>query len=1099
MFLALCMVAGGMAFAQRTVTGSVIDAETGEPVIGAAVKVVGTTMGAATDVNGKFTIQNVPENSKLLNVSFIGMKTTEVRIKRNNLVALEPDVMQMNEVMVVAYGAQKKGTFTGSAAEIKAEDIAAHISSDVTSALAGTTPGVQLVTPSGDPTTSDTKIRIRGIGSMVASSEPLIILDGMPFDGALSAVNPSDVASMTVLKDAAASAIYGARGANGVILITTKKGKHGDAKISFDAKWGSNSRLMPRYDIIDDPAQYYEAAFRQMYNSQIYAGKTAAEAYTFANDNLYNANNGGLGYQVYTVPQGQNLIGTNLKMNPNATLGYSDGQYYYRPDDWYDETFRSSFRQEYNASVSGATEKLNYYVSAGYLKDGGITENSSFKRYSSRANLDYKVRSWLDLTASMSYVHTESEKPSYDDTEYMSSGNLFYVVSGMGAIYPLYVRNADGSIKVEDGRTVYDANQTNFKRPNTVGNAVRDNVYDRNTTYGDLFTGNWAVNVTPLKGLKLTAKLGVTTDNSRRNHLYSVFGSASGTDGAVSVRSNRESSYNNQYLANYVTDFNGQDRHHLDVLAGYEQYRTKFQYHYGYNSYLYSPTVGELGNANGTGDSKSLDSYTADYMTEGFLARAQYDFEERYVVSASFRRDASSRFAKGHRWGNFYSVGLGWMISKEKFMKSTEKWLDMLKLKVSYGEQGSDNFIGNPQTASDYNSDYYPYADIYSTTYNAETGEYSTVLTQKGNEELTWEKNRNFNVGIDFGLWKQRLSGTIEFFTRNTSDLLYYKPTPLSSGIVTGEYPINVGSIRNTGVELTINAVPIKTANFTWNVNLNLTHYKNKITKLDPDVAETGIKRSYYIYKEGGSLYESYMYKYAGVLSVEQAANAAATGLFTDAEAEKITALDAGKALYYMDVEDNDGNVTGQKLTTDFSKATQYDCGSTLPKLLGGFGTSFNFYGFDLSAQFQFQLGGKFYDGTYQSLMHTSSQSIGGAWHKDALHAWSLDNQGSDIPRLTTGYAESQSAIDRYMTSSNYLSINNVTLGYTLPKSVLATLGISNLRVYVSAENLCVLSARKGMDPRFALGVGNMVESSGAATNYYSAMRTITGGISVTF
>jgi len=1101
LMLVCCFAAVGMAFAQKTVTGQVIDSETGEPVIGAAVKVVGTTLGAATDLNGKFTIHNIPANAKLLNVSFLGMKTKEVGVNHSAHIALDPDTKLIDDVMVIAYGAQKKGTFTGSAAEIKAEDIAAHIASDVTSALSGTTAGVMVVSSSGDPASSDNKIRLRGIGSMSASSEPLIILDGMPFEADLALINPNDVASMTVLKDAAASAIYGARGANGVIIITTKKGKHGDAQISFDAKWGSNSRLIPQYDVIKDPGQYYETAFRQMYNSQIYNGKSAADAYAYANNNLYNVANGGLGYQVFTVPEGQNLIGTNLKMNPNATLGYTDGEYYYTPDDWYKETYHNAFRQEYTASVSGATEKLNYFVSASYLQNGGVVNNSAYKRYTGRANLNYEIRPWFDVAASLTYAHTDSETPSYDDDDYMSSGNLFFIVNNMGPIYPLYVRNADGSIKTENGRTIYDSNQTNFMRPNTVGNAVRDNEVNASKTYADLFTGNWTANFHPCKGLTLTAKLGVSVENNRNNHLYSQFGSYSSTDGAVTVRHYREYSYNNQYLANYQTDFGTSDTHHLDVLAGYEQFKKQRQYLYGYNTNLYDPVVGELGNANGTGDQKTLDSYTAEYMTEGFFARAQYDYMEKYVLSASFRRDASSRFAKGHRWGNFYSVGAGWMISKENFMEGAKGWLDMLKLKVSYGEQGNDRFTDGRGI----NGLYYPYADIYSTSYNSETGDYSTVLIQKGNEELTWEKNRNFNVGIDFGLFKNRLSGTIEFFTRNTSDQVYYKPTPLSSGIVTGEYPVNVGSVRNTGVELTLNGTPIKTKNFTWDVNLNLTHFKNKITALDDDVDEEGIKRSYYIYKVGGSVYQSYMYKYAGVLSMEQAQNAETSGMFTEAEGKQIAksvangAIEAGKALYYMDEKDDDGNVIGQKVTTDISKATQYDCGTTLPKLMGGFGTSLSFYGFDVSAQFQFQLGGKFYDGTYQSLMHTSSQCVGNAWHKDAMHAWSLENQGSDIPRLTTSYAEGQSAIDRYMTNSNYLSINNITIGYTFPATWMANLGISKLRVYVAGENLAVFTARKGMDPRFSFGTGSYVYGAGAATNYYSAMRTITGGISLTF
>ena len=1059
----------GSALAQTKISGTVLSQEDGQRIIGAAVQVTGTSTGMLTDVNGRFSL-TLPEGSKTLTISYLGYESKTVNAKNGMRVFLKADVAALDEVIVVAYGTQKKSAFTGSAAQVDAKAIEAHVSSNVANSLAGAAPGVQVINSSGDPTSSSPTIRIRGVGSMSAGNNPLIVLDGMPYDGALNSINPNDVESMTVLKDASASAIYGARGANGVVLITTKKGRNQDAEIRFDAKWGSNSRLIPQYDVITDPGQYYETHFAQLYNSQIYNGKTAEEAYAFANKNIYDQNNGGLGYQIFTVPEGENLVGTNLRLNPNAKLGYSDGEYYYTPDNWYDEAFHNSFRQEYNVSLSGVTDKLNYYASAGYLKDGGIVNNSDMQRYTARLNVDYQVKKWLKVGTNMAFSHRDANQPSYSSS-WGSSGNIFYICNMIAPIYPLYVRDAQGNIMTEDGRTIYDSNNTNFKRANFVGNAVRDNEVNRTKTYYDNFDGKFSAVITPIEGLTLSANLAVSARNSRENDLSSTFGSASATDGAAYLYHFRFFNVTNQYLANYRTDF-ANNTHHLDVLAGYEQYKHKYQYMYGSNDHLFNPYIGELGNAAGS-DNKQMNSFTHNYMTEGYLARIQYDYQEKYFLSTSYRRDASSRFAPGHRWGNFYSFGLAWEMSKEKFLKDV-KWIDMLKLKASYGEQGNDAIgtaAGSASTSST-SGWFTPYADQYEASY---ADGYSLVLKYKGNEELTWEKSKAINVGVDFSLFKGRLSGTLEYFNRKTSDLLYYKPVPLSAGNPTGEYPINVGKITNKGIEFNLIGTIIKTNDIVWTANLNLTHYKNTIDELDESVRENGIKYSTYIYEEGGSLYDAYMFKYAGV--------------------DKET----GEALYYYKEKDENGNETGRDLTTaNFSQADKYNCGSVLPKLFGGFGTTLNAYGFDLSAQFQFQLGGKIYDGSYQALMHTQD-AAGQAWHKDALKAWTPENRNTDVPRLDGDTQVGQSAVDRFQISSNYLSLNNATLGYTFPKKLIAPLTLTSLRVYVAGENLFVLSKRKGLDPRYSLGIGGYTSGSGLNTNSYSAMRTITAGVTVSF
>ena len=1075
--LAVLFLFVGGALAQTKVNGTVVSQDDGQPVIGASVLVVGTNVGTVTNVNGQFSL-TVPEGKSTLRITYVGMEPIEVSARPNMRILLTSDQNALDEVIVVAYGTQKKSAFTGSASQIDSKTIETHVATNVTQALAGTTPGVQVISSSGDPASNAPTLRIRGVGSLYAGNAPLYVVDGMPYDGPINAINPQDVESMTVLKDASASAIYGARGANGVVLITTKKGRNQDAEIKFDAKWGSNSRLIPQYDVITDPGQYYELTYKKLYNSQIYAGKTAAEAYAFADANLLNEKNGGLGYLVYTVPDGEKLIGTNFKLNPNAKLGYSDGEYYYTPDDWYDEAFHNSFRQEYNASFSGVTDRLNYYASVGYLKDGGVVNNSELQRYNTRLNVDYQVKKWLRVGTNLSYTHTDSQTPSYGSS-WGSSGNMFYIANNMGPIYPLYVRNADGTIKHDaNGLTVYDSNQTNFVRPSVVGNAIRDNEVNARQDYRDHFNGKFSAIITPIEGLTLTANLSVSARNRRYNALYSQFGSEAAIDGSAYVYSTRNFAITNQYLANYRTSF-AENTHHIELLAGYEQYKLKMQSLEGSNDHLYDPLNGELSNAVGT-ENKDPQSATDNYMTEGFLGRLQYDFMEKYFLSGSIRRDASSRFAPGHRWGTFGSVGAAWEIAKESFMESAT-WIDMLKFKASYGVQGNDNILDN----NGYDQ-YYPYIAQYKPTWSSTAG-YSLTMTWAGNEDLTWESSKSFNIGFDFALLKNRLNGTIEYFSRKTSDMLYFKDVPLSAGNVTGFVPTNIGSMTNKGIEMNLEGIIVKTKDIEWGLNLNLTHVKNEITELDPSVEKDGIKSGSRIIRVGGSMYNAYMRRYAGV----------------DPE--------TGKGLYYYketqkdengnDKTDADGNVlyTGKDLTTDvFSQADQYDLGTIMPDIYGGFGTTLRGFGFDLSAQFSFQLGGKMYDATYQALMHTQN-NIGSAWHKDALDAWSYDNKGSNIPRLDGNTEVGQTSVDRFLISSNYLSINNVQLGYTFPRKLIAPLTLSSLRVYVSGENLAVFAKRKGLDPRYTMAVGSYSSGPGMSTSSYSAMRTITAGLTVTF
>jgi len=1054
MLLMTCLMIGiGLVNAQISkVTGNVTSEEDGLPVVGASVLVKGTTVGTVTDIDGNFTLTNVPSSAGTLVISFIGMQSQEVKIKPNVKVVLTSDSEQLEEVMVVAYGTAKKSAFTGSAATIKNEKITSRQTSNVTNALAGQVAGVQTTSSTGQPG-KDATVRIRGIGSISASNTPLYVVDGVPYDGEISAISTSDIESMTVLKDAASNALYGARGANGVILITTKRGKTGDARVTFDAKWGVNKRGIPSYETVSDPGKFYEMAYSAIYNADLKGYAAAgdlASANAYANKTMLSSSY--LGYQVFTVPNGEQLIGMDGKLNPNATLGYSDGTYYYKPDNWSDELFENNLRQEYNLSVSGANDKMNYYMSAGYLDDQGIVPNSGFQRYSARLKADYQVKPWLKMSGNISFTHYDSRE---QDTESgTSNANAFYAANIMGAIYPMYIRDAEGNIMIDNrGFQRYDyGSDTNFQRKNVIPNAnpLASYMLDLMKYSGDVVSGKWSADIDIWGGIKAKINIGIDANNVRStdlvNPFYGQYSETSGVGGIVSVSTQRTFSTNQQYLLTYNKTFN--HIHNLDVLAGHENYNYKYQYLYGSREKIYNPNLPELNNGI---MNQSNASYSQSYATEGWLFRVQYDYDGKYFGSASYRRDGSSAFHPDNRWGNFWSVGAGWLMNKESFLEN-QNWIDMLKFKISYGLQGNDNLL----YMNGYRN-YQPYMDQYTLTNN--NSDFATTLYYKGNQDITWETSHSFNTGFDFAFWKGKLSGSIEYFSRKTTDMLYFKPVASSMGY--SRFPENVGSMINRGVELDLNSNIFDTKDLTWDINFNLTHFKNKVLELAPELNGQLIDGSR-IYREGESMYQLYLPKYAGV----------------DPE--------TGESLWAL----TEPNEKGETTTTSYSEASshRFMTGDILPKVYGGFGTSLTFKGFDFSIAFAYQLGGRILDYTYQSLMSTDAQ--GSAWHVDMLNAWTPENKNTNVPRMNVNDIYVSYSSDRWLTSSNYLSLQNITFGYTLPKNWTRKLQVEGVRLYFVADNVALLTARKGLDPR---------QGYVASDNVYSPIRTISGGISLNF
>lgn len=1064
-YLCVCI---GMATAQTsTVQGIVTSADDGEPIVGASVMVLETSLGTITDIDGKFVISNVPHDAKAVRISFVGMQTQTLPIKKGSMlrVMLRSDSELLEEVMVVAFGTQKKSAFTGSASVLGTEELSKHITTNVANALVGSTPGLQLRGGSGAPGAGQGSIKIRGIASMYAATDPLIIVDGAPYSASLSNIPQEDIESVTVLKDAASAALYGARGAAGVILVTTKGGKNKKAQVNVDVKWGANSRAVQDYETINDPGKYYETVYGQYYNYYYYGqGQSTEAANVNANDIMMRH----LGYNIYTLPAGERLIGMNGRLNPNATLGRSyeaNGEtYYVTNDNWRDAAYSTALRQEYNVSIQGAMDKGSFYASLGYLDEDGIIEYSGYKRLSARFKADYQARTWLKMGANVGYTNSTTESNPNLGTSWNST-NLMYYTSRIAPIYPIYVRtldkNGNPQIRIdENGNPQYDygvaaSNYPGLSRPFlATGNPLGSNRYNDTTSKGSKLNGTFTLDVNFTEFLKFNATSTLDWGHTNRSYYEtSLYGPKVSVNGQIDKVQEDVIRQNHVQTLTYFDQFG---KHNINVLLGHEYYDTKTTYLSAYGQGVFSPDIQEI---NGAANKVSSNSYTSEYNVEGYFASMQYNYDDRYFASASYRRDASSRFAKSNRWGNFWSVGGAWLIDKEEFFNVS--WVDQLKVKLSVGQQGNDN-IGN-----------WAYTDLYKLS-PASDSQMSASFYRIGNPDITWETTTNINVGVEFNLFKNRLNGSIDYYNKKTTDLLFWLSVPESAG--SRGYYGNIGDIRNSGVELSLQGSVIRTKNFDWSLQFNISHNKDEILKLpESKITENGgFTESSQWYKEGGPLYNQFRPEYAGV-------------------------NEKGEATYWVDAKLGEGvtNRPGKNrdyTTTNPNNATKYEQGSSLPDAFGGFGTSISAYGFDLSVSFDYQLGGQIYDSQYSGLMSNIADAggAGSAIHKDVLKAWSPNNTSSNIPRLQYGDQYTAAASNRWLTSASYLNFQSFTVGYTLPKKVLTNLGLSKLRVYATGENLCFWSARKGLDPRYSY-------SSSESINVYSPVRTIMGGIQLTF
>ena len=1049
-----------MAFAQSQISGKVTASEDGSPVIGASIKVAGTNTGTVTDIDGNFSL-NAPAGSKL-EISYIGMVSKTVKAGRNLNIVMDSDNHSLDEVMVVAFGTAKKSAFTGSAAVVGSEELSKKVTTNVADALVGSVPGLQLRGGTGQPGDTQGKINIRGIASMYASTDPLIIVDGAPYSASLSNIPTEDIESVSILKDAASAALYGARGAAGVIIVTTKKGSNKEAKINVDMKWGSNSRAIPDYDVIKDPGQYYEAYYAQLYNRNFYGrGQSAEQANLNANKTMLSD----LRYNVFTYPDNEQLIGLDGKINPHATLGRvvtgTDGKkYLMTPDDWANTLYNKSLRQEYNVSANGGTDRSTYYTSVGYLKDDGIIQQSGYERLTARLKADYQAKKWLKLGTNVGFVTSNQTQSSGLSSTSTLANNPFVFTSTLAPIYPLFIRDENGNIMKDDlGNDLYDfgsSSKFGIVRPVLDNNnPMAELALNRVTANGHQLNASMSADIQITSFLKanLTSTLiwGQTNGHTYSNAYYGPKASVNGELQKESTESWRQ---NHTQTLTYYQDFG---KHSVTVLLGHEYYKTNTRYLSATGQGGFTPSIQEL-----AAFAKKLDSnsYRTAYNVEGYFGNAQYSYDDKYFGSFSYRRDASSRFAKDHRWGNFWSIGGAWLISKESWFKAP--WVDELKIKASIGQQGNDN-IGN-----------WAYIDLYTLSKTSDTS-MAASFARMGNKNITWETTTNLNIGTEFSFFNRRLSGTIDFYSKKTTDLLFWLSIPESAG--SRGYYGNVGDIRNNGIEVTLTGSIIRTKDLDWSVTANIAHNSTKILKLpESKIADNGgfnetskLETTQYWYRVGGPLYNGYMPKYAGV-------------------------NEKGEATYWVD-EDAGGGKHGTKYsytTTNPNSASKYETGSLLPKAFGGFSTTVVYKGFDFTASFDYQIGGKVYDSRYASLMSPcdNSSAAGSAIHKDYLKSWSPNNTSSNIPRWQYGDNYTTAQSDRFLTNASYFNFQSFTVGYSIPTQHIPF--FSKIRVYCSGENLGFISARKGLDPRYSY-------DGGTTLNAYSPVRNISGGIQLTF
>ena len=1039
--LFLCL---GTALAQTEVNGTVVSSEDGQPVIGASIQAAGTNVGVVTDLDGKFSL-TMPKGKTVLRVSYVGMETVEVVGKRNMRIVLKADQTDLDEVMVVAYGTAKKSSFTGSAENINGEKLELRPISNVAKGIEGQATGVQVTSASGQPGSAPS-IRIRGYGSINASSAPLYVVDGIPYDGSLSSLNPSDIESMTILKDASAGALYGARGANGVVMITTKKGKEGKTNVTWRSTLGWSSRAQKHYDLVGQK-DYVQLVYEGLRNGYVNNnGMSWSDAEAAARSAL-SRNLGGELYNPFKNYSWNEII------DPETGYVRSDAQSAW-DENWMDAVEdKSAFRHEHQLSINGGTEKTKYMFSLGYLNEDGTLKTTNFQRYNARANVETKVTDWFSANINTTLAHSESNFSDYDGA---AVSNVWYSAQFVSPLFPMYQKNLDGTNVLDaNGNAQLDYGEAgrpgSYNDYNPLGGLVDDKASSKSDIAGlrtGMVFGTDSDKAGWLKGLKFAMNFGLDYHNSlSMSYMNMYHGNQANAGGLLYKYTGRTQSYTFNQLITWNRSFN---KHNFDVMLGHEWYAYKYEYLEAGRSNLID---GILEISPGT-TMQSAESYTDNYRINSFMSRINYNYDDKYYFSASLRSDASSRFYRDNHTGTFWSLGANWRMSKENFLKDV-KWIDNLSVKISYGEQGNDDILRSNGT-----SNYYLWQSLYALGWN-NANNLGAIISSLETKDLSWEKNQNLNIGVEGAFFNHRLRVSAEYYNKKTTDMLLSYPMALSTGF--GGYNANVGDMRNSGFEFEIGGMPIRTNDWVWNVTWMGATVKNKVLKLTQESPEiiSGIR----VIKEGYELNTYYMAKSAGVDPA------------------------TGAQLYWVYDKDENGNIVNERISDDYAKAanSKYYLGSRIPDLYGSISTDLSWKGIDLSVLTTYSIGGKIYDGLYAASMNTTYSTD--TWNSNALRRWQKPGDITDVPRIEIG--GQYTTTDRFLVDASYFAIKNITLGYTLPKLWVNKIGLSNVRVFTSVDNLALFTHLDGMDPQYSFG---------GSTDYtYAPNKTWSVGLEVKF
>jgi len=1046
MLLACLFLTVGMVIAQTKVNGTVTSQDDGQPVIGASVLVVGTQVGTVTDANGKFTL-TCPAGKNVLRITYVGMEPIEVSARPNMRIVLTSDQTALDEVLVVAYGTAKKSSFTGSAENISADKLELRPITNVAKGIEGQASGVQMTSGGGQPGSSPS-IRIRGYGSINASSAPLYVVDGIPYDGELSSLNPSDIESMTILKDASAGALYGARGANGVVMITTKKGKEGKPQVTWRSTIGWSNRAQKEYSMVGQK-DFVQLTYEALRNDYVYGqGYSWTEAESAARGDLGSA----LGGELYNPFKNYSF---DQLIDPATGMVRSDAVSAWN-EKWMDAIKQdNAFRHEHQLSVNGGTDRTKYMISLGYLNEDGILKTTNFQRYSARTNVESQVNDWFKLSANANLAHSNTNYSDYDGS---STSNVWYSAQFVSPLFPMYVKNLQGENELDEfGRIQLDYGENgrpgSYTDYNPLGGLVDDKAFRKRDIAGlrtgmvfgtDKDSAGW------LKGIKFAMNFGLDYENQLRMRYMNMYHGNQATSGGLNEKYNyRTQSYTFNQLLSWDRSFG---QHNISVLAGHEWYDYQFE----------KLSAGRTGLVEGiyeVGPGATMydaDSYTLKYRINSWLSRINYNYADKYYFSFSLRSDASSRFYKDNNRGTFWSIGANWRISGENFMKNL-KWVDNLSFKISYGEQGNDNLYDK-----DGNVQYYAWQGLYELAMNNANSP-GAVASSLENKEVSWEKNGNLNIGLEGTLFNQRLRFNFEYYYKKTTNMLLSYPLPLSTGFA--GYYANVGNMRNTGLEMELTVTPVKTADWRWDVTWMGSTVSNKVLKLTNESPE--IVNGVRVIKEGMPINTFYMSKSAGVDP------------------------STGAQLYWAYKKDDAGNmIPGTEYITDsYSIATncKYYQDSRIPDLFGSISTNLSWKGIDFSMLTTYSIGGKIYDSLYRNTMEVSYATD--TWNTNQLRRWQKPGDITDVPRVEIG--QSYAVTDRYLIDASYFAIKNITLGYTLPRSIISKAGLTNVRVFTSVDNLALFTHLDGMDPQYSF--------SGATDYTYSPNKTWSFGIEVKF